>query len=106
VTDVDDALAPEDRVPCPDELCTGLVGPEGRCGTCGLAVAGAASPAIGANAGPAAATEEPPLAETLAPATDESEAAPSPDERVLCPDELCTGILGADARCGTCGRAA
>jgi hypothetical protein len=23
-----------ERVPCPDGMCTGIIGPKGRCGTC------------------------------------------------------------------------
>lgn len=26
---------PEERVPCPDETCIGIIGEHGRCGTCG-----------------------------------------------------------------------
>jgi hypothetical protein len=27
------------------------------------------------------------------------------DERALCPDGACTGLIGDDGHCGTCGRA-
>lgn len=32
---VDDTESPEDRICCPDDACIGIIGPDGRCGTCG-----------------------------------------------------------------------
>ena len=80
----------EERVPCDDELCVGIIGPDGRCGTCGRA--GSAPPLPAAQRPP-----EPQHADPIA-------AAPEGDERVPCRDDLCVGIVGADGRCGTCGR--
>ena len=31
--------------------------------------------------------------------------APDPTERVLCSDDMCTGIIGSQGACGTCGAA-
>jgi hypothetical protein len=31
----ENAIAPEERICCPDDTCIGIIGPDGRCGTCG-----------------------------------------------------------------------
>jgi len=36
--------------------------------------------------------------------TPETEESPDLDERELCADGACTGVLGADGRCRECGR--
>jgi hypothetical protein len=33
--DSTDATDPDERVCCPDDMCVGIIGPDGRCGTCG-----------------------------------------------------------------------
>lgn len=92
-----------ERVPCPDEMCVGILGPGGRCGTCGRT----AEPGTPLPSAPEPGEDEEEAEE--AGADEEREAAgetagADADERVLCPDEMCTGILGPDGRCGTCGR--
>lgn len=97
-----------ERVLCDDGMCTGIVGPEGRCGTCGRHCE-SAPPRVTAREDelvdarndegaidaptPTEPREEVPDRETV---TDD-------DDRTLCPDGMCTGVLGADGRCGTCG---
>jgi hypothetical protein len=95
---------------CPDGSCTGLLGPDGRCKLCGRAREAAdflaerpvrrgadddgdGDDGDGGDAGQAAA----------APSDDE--AAGDFDDRQLCPDGACTGLIGADGRCKACGRA-
>jgi hypothetical protein len=75
----------ESREPCPDGRCTGVLGPEGRCGTCGTSRDGRKAVA----------------------ATTERSVAPTDDEwadRTPCRDGSCVGVLGADGVCGTCGK--
>jgi hypothetical protein len=108
----------EDRELCPDELCTGIIGEDGRCGTCGRMREGEAPPgkkAAAASDAPDAPDDDDVEVETGEPGGDEDggeveesagSSAYDPDERIPCPDELCTGIIGPDGRCGTCGRRA
>ncbi len=37
VADTESASEPSDRVCCPDDMCVGIVGDDGLCGTCGKA---------------------------------------------------------------------
>jgi hypothetical protein len=30
-----DPLEPTDRIPCPDDMCVGVIGADGQCGICG-----------------------------------------------------------------------
>ena len=89
----------EGRVLCPDEACIGVIGPDRKCKVCGAEYTG--DEPIGdeaAAATPATPAEEQPAAESeLRPSAD-------PDERVCCSDEACIGIIGADGKCGTCGK--
>lgn len=100
----------DERVPCPDGACTGLIGADHRCGTCGREGPAPAPDGPREEVAPpdatAAAESEPP---TPAAGLDDVPAAPprddaaALDERAPCPDGTCVGILGADGRCGTCG---
>jgi hypothetical protein len=102
----------DDRIPCPDDMCTGVLGPDGACGTCGRR----GDPDSVARARAAASTSESEHSDDLsgedrdaaaaALSGDSSSASTSGDdeERRPCADEMCTGILDASGRCGTCGR--
>jgi hypothetical protein len=90
----------EGRVLCPDESCIGVIGPDRKCKVCGAEYTGdepvgdevvAASP-------PTAPADEPETESELRPST------ASTDERVCCTDEACIGVIGADGKCGTCGK--
>lgn len=111
----DEPFNPAKRELCPDGMCTGVLGPDGRCKVCGRPGAGGAKAADpdGAVAPKAAAVERPaeewrPRAVPGAvPGAGEAAAADHPDwvrERVPCADGMCTGIIGRNGRCGTCGR--
>ena len=107
---------PDDRVPCPDGACTGVLGPDGTCGTCGRVGERppAASPATSGTPAPIAAptdADRDAALEANPEAILESAAAAAvtaadADERVPCDDGTCTGVIGPDGRCGTCGRRA
>jgi len=103
----------DERPLCPDGACVGLIGDDGRCGTCGRAGAAPAprAPKAQVEAPTEPATEpaaERPQEPTVAAdeAVDASPGEADPDARVPCDDGTCTGVLGADGRCGTCGRPA
>jgi hypothetical protein len=113
------------RVPCIDDMCTGVLDAKGVCGTCGkqgdvsllerVADEDASGPdaAEAAEArgertdddGDAIANERDHAPDEARDEIDEDET-PDPDERVPCGDDMCTGIIGADGKCGTCGKAA
>lgn len=75
---------------CPDGGCTGLIGIDGKCSVCGVTDEDA----------PIAAA---PPVERVEAGSEPTESA-DPDDRRLCPDGACTGLLGADNRCKLCGR--
>jgi ferredoxin len=104
-----------ERVPCGDDSCIGTIGPDGRCRICGLS-----SPAKAATAMPVQIDSE----QALAPVLEAEPRPPEPvdetvfeteeamlesgdddwQERVLCSDESCIGVLGADGLCRVCGK--
>ena len=97
---------PAARDLCPDGGCVGVIGDDGRCRVCGRASEG--SP-VGERA-PASADSDgdEPDDEIEAEADD----APGGltvegdiDDRKLCPDGGCVGLIGDDGRCKVCGLA-
>ncbi len=91
----DGPFDPEKREMCSDGMCIGVIGPDGKCKTC-------RKPA-GSGWTPATAGE--PTADPGGEPEDEPEDEPDPRrERVPCPDGMCTGIIGRNGRCGTCGK--
>lgn len=92
---------------CPDESCIGVLDDGGTCKVCGRGDATA-----GADVAP---TRPRPTGgdgseESVRPLAVEESASPeSPagwDDRQLCPDGNCVGVLGSDGRCKVCGKAA
>jgi hypothetical protein len=112
------------RALCPDGACVGLIGSDGKCKVCGTA----ANPSDFIASAPddddddeyvddeyeddddelAAAADElagiAPPAE-VATATAMAEGADE-DDRKLCPDGACVGLIGADGKCKVCGKEA
>jgi len=105
----------EERTLCSDEACIGIIGPDGRCKECGKPYAGK----------PAGADDENESLDDLSLApdplldsndedgdgldddlddidTDDEEDAHWED-RILCRDESCIGVIGPDGRCKECG---
>ncbi len=79
---------------CDDGACTGVIGDDGRCRECGR-TAGAGEP-VAADAGDEGDAGDARDAREDAP--------PFDDDRRLCPDGACVGLLGPDGRCKVCGR--
>ncbi len=92
---------------CPDGHCIGVIGPDGRCKECGRpggdAPVGDEDTLPPASSGDSAPDED--LATDLAP-QDKGTAAEDDDwdNRRLCPDGNCIGVIGPDGRCKECGR--
>jgi hypothetical protein len=86
-----------DRVPCPNEMCVGVMGDDGVCGTCGVGI----EHAIEHREHTVAEVANEALQERVSAATD------APEEgalvRVPCADDMCVGIY-ENGVCGTCGR--
>ncbi|WP_319523825.1 hypothetical protein [uncultured Desulfosarcina sp.] len=104
------------RILCSDGNCIGVVGPDGRCKVCGLAYEGElpapAEDVSEAEAGdaiddvsPEASTagEQAPDAEDPA-AEVEKDTGDEWEDRTLCVDGNCIGIVGSDGRCKVCGK--
>ena len=88
----------ENRILCSDEGCIGVIGSDGRCKECGKP--GKESPAGEMDAAPVDSTPPEDLEERPAPRFDDDW-----ENRTLCSDESCIGIIGSDGRCKECGKA-
>jgi hypothetical protein len=99
----------EQRVLCSDESCIGVIGPDGRCKECGLPYSGSFD---------ATKTETVPsdIEEDYSDneINEEGEEVEEYDtevmtdseweQRTLCSDESCIGVIGPDGRCKECGK--
>jgi hypothetical protein len=93
----------ENRELCPDGSCIGVIGPDGRCKVCGR-------PGSSDGRGPYRASpgrqeddgEEDDLDAAEAAAAGDDEPA-FDEDRELCPDGSCIGVIGPDGRCSVCG---
>ncbi|MBW2605447.1 MAG: hypothetical protein JRE28_14235 [Deltaproteobacteria bacterium] len=99
----------EQRILCSDESCIGVIGPDGRCRECGLTYAGT----VGA-------TKEESVASDFEEDDPDEEIEEEPEEtgehdtetqtdseweqRILCSDESCIGVIGPDGLCRECGK--
>jgi hypothetical protein len=90
----------ENRVLCPDENCIGVIGPDGRCKECSRLYEGSQ-------------TGESSETQTSSELDDDIDAdEPSPtdtadsdwENRTLCRDESCIGVIGPNGRCKECGK--
>lgn len=84
-----EAFDPRTRELCPDDACIGLIGPDGRCKECGTV-----SPNVVSDR----------RNQGLKPQEQDDDETWSDDERELCPDDACVGLIGEDGRCKECGR--
>ena len=96
----------EHRILCSDGNCIGVIGPDGRCKECGKEYEGTLAEDHFSE------EEEPSPAESSFEKEDPSledmphEAAENEDwqDRVLCSDGNCIGVIGPDGRCKECGK--
>ena len=104
----------DDRILCSDESCIGIIGPDGRCKACGKPYAGQLPQGfpthLPASHDADAPEPEDPLLEPLSDTTPETDPDEAEDDtidwenRILCSDENCIGIIGPDGRCKACGK--
>jgi hypothetical protein len=98
---------PASRRLCPDDNCTGLIGSDGKCKVCGTESPDGPPPAAGTAAGDEAAkAPEKKAAPAKQPLpTGKGEASGfDPNDRILCSDDCCTGLIGPDGTCKECGK--
>src|SRR5437867_11018135 len=77
----------EERELCGDDTCIGVIGPDGRCKECGRTREQAAAGVS---------------VEVQAAATDEPASNPLDEDRELCGDDTCIGIIAPDGHCKEC----
>ena len=95
------------RILCPDGACIGVIGSDGRCKECGAELADEdkadfeeARQAEPEDDGDGEDREPDPAHWPLM--ADDGD--PELDERELCPDGMCIGVIGANGRCKECGK--
>jgi hypothetical protein len=93
MTDTPETFDDEDRRLCPDEACIGLLDDTGHCKVCGRSADGA--PGLP----PSQEAED----EIEAAAPPEEQADDDGDDRRLCPDGACIGLLDETGHCKVCG---
>jgi hypothetical protein len=95
-----DGFDADERELCPDGTCTGLIGVDGRCKQCGRGrdgSAGARSAGVWCDPDDDAADAHPHADAAAAGGAFDD------DDRQLCADGACTGLIGSDGKCKVCG---
>lgn len=101
----------DQRILCSDGNCIGIIGAEGRCKVCGLPYDGELPSPVadsaeadddvdGSPVGPEMPADEAPASED--PVKGEDVFDDSWEDRTLCIDESCIGVIGPDGRCKEC----
>jgi hypothetical protein len=95
-----------ERVPCADESCIGALGADGCCAVCGRTGAGVDETPDAAALGEE--SDEAMAEAASAPEVDRDDAEEEDDgedveERLLCADEACIGLVAEDGYCRMCG---
>ncbi|MCG6533674.1 MAG: hypothetical protein L7F78_03085 [Syntrophales bacterium LBB04] len=100
----------ESRVLCSDESCIGTIGPDGRCKECGKPYDGVLQDAPSTGNVTAETnlnkTANLPLNQEISKesGSENSTADEEWENRVLCSDGCCIGIIGPDGKCKECGK--
>ena len=103
----------EQRTLCSDESCIGVIGPDGRCKECGLPYESEKQQDFSEEHAASDSEAEEEVAEDdeddegdeEVAEDDEEDAVPDTEweQRTLCRDESCIGVIGPDGRCKECG---
>jgi hypothetical protein len=96
----DEEFSTADRQLCPDGSCTGLIGDDGKCKVCGRSADGSSARSDGE---PPAARDGDGDSDEAEPDFDRGVAPDFDEERQLCVDGNCTGLIGSDGKCKVCG---
>lgn len=113
-----DDFDPDRRELCPDGACIGVIGSDGRCSECDKSAPGGSHTAQPASSTPGHDEDSDADADSdsdLAPPDEDarsdgsdgsdgsSDDVPGAEERELCPDGACIGVIGPNGRCKACG---
>jgi len=90
----------ENRVLCPDESCIGVIGPDGLCKECGRLYEGSQTAESSATQTSSDLDDDIDADEPSLPDT----AGNDWENRTLCSDESCIGVIGPNGRCKECGK--
>lgn len=93
----------EHRELCGDGNCLGVV-VDGKCNVCGLVAAAGTSPRDPASGQTGGIVDN--GAGDMVAEGGHTDDAFDDEERQLCPDGACTGLIGSDGKCKECGRPA
>ena len=103
----------EQRTLCMDESCIGVIGPDGRCKECGLPYESEKQQDFSEEHAASDSEAEEEVAEDDEDDEGDEEVAEDDEEdavtdieweqRTLCRDESCIGVIGPDGRCKECG---
>ncbi len=88
----------EKRILCRDESCIGTVGPDGKCRECGKVYEGELPSENNVKKVDTVTLDKPKQDLEKAEQDDDWE------NRVLCSDGSCIGVIGADGKCRECGK--
>ncbi len=89
----------EKRILCSDESCIGTIGTDGKCKECGKPYEGELPAGHGtSNVQAVTAEDQKPVSVGDADCDDDW------DQRVLCSDGACIGVIGPDGKCKECGK--
>lgn len=94
----------ENRILCSDESCIGVIGPDGRCKECGKPFEGEFDPGLPAGGLDDPGDEVESVQETFPAEVSDDEGDIDWENRTLCSDESCIGVIGSDGRCKECGK--
>jgi hypothetical protein len=102
----------EKRTLCSDEACIGVIGVDGHCKECGKPYEGDLKPLITSDGDLLLdEDEDEEIKEEQEAAEDEYEAEKGNgltdldwENRILCSDESCIGVIGPDGKCKECGK--
>lgn len=104
----------DQRTLCPDGACVGVIGADGTCKVCGRVAPNWGNertrglvdePADDESEDDESEDDE--LEDDAEPdAAASGEASPEWDDRKLCPDGACVGLIGPNGTCNVCGRSA
>jgi hypothetical protein len=92
----------DERQLCSDDACIGVIGPGNTCNVCGRpGPEGTPYRERAVNV----TRDAPEDADAVEASAASADAADFDDERELCGDDACIGLIGADGRCKECGKA-
>jgi hypothetical protein len=95
----------DERRLCVDDACIGVIGADGHCKECGKLAPDAPVASLGRERQVAIVDDDgDDMPDDAAAATGDSADAAFDEDRELCSDDACIGVIGANGRCNECGK--